>query len=198
MKNILPHIKTYIFRGLLALIPVALTYLAVRFLYVTIDQRVMGMAVEFIGFSIPGLGLLLVLLVLYFVGVGASNVAGKEILHFIERVTNRVPIIKSTYQIGKQVATSFSLPEKQVFKRAVLVEFLKPGSWTIGFVTGTLTDKKDNDQKLLKVYVPTPPNPTSGFILILKESETRDPGWSIEETMKTVISAGIIGPVEIR
>lgn len=198
MKKIFKHLKMFIWRGLIALIPIGLTYFVVRFLYLTVDKSVAGIISEYLGFVIPGLGLILVLVILYLIGIVTSNIVGKQILGLLERVTEKIPLIKSTYQIGKQLSTTFSLPERQVFKRVVLVEFLKPGSWTIGFVTGTLVDKKNNNEKLLKVYIPTPPNPTSGFILILKESETRDPGWSIEDTMKTVISAGIIGPAEIK
>ena len=86
----------------------------------------------------------------------------------------------------------------KVFKRAVLVDFLKPGIYTIGFVTGTIIDKKNNDEIFLKVFVPTPPMPTSGTMVIVRESQTRDPGWTIEEAMKSVISGGIIGPTELR
>ena len=85
-----------------------------------------------------------------------------------------------------------------MFKRAVLVEYLKPGMWTIGFVTGVVIDRKNSDEKLLKVFVPTPPSPTSGTMVVVRESQTRDPGWSIEEAMKTVISGGIIGPTDIK
>ena len=85
-----------------------------------------------------------------------------------------------------------------MFKRAVLVDYLKPGIWTIGFVTGTIHDHQHPQTKLLKVFVPTPPNPTSGTMVVVRESETRDPGWSIEDALKTVISGGIIGPKEIR
>ena len=100
--------------------------------------------------------------------------------------------------MGRQLSSTFSLPEKQVFRRAVLVEYLKPGIWTIGFVTGTIIDKSNNDELLLKVFIPTPPNPISGTMVVVKESQTRDPGWSIDEALKAVISGGVIGPAEIR
>ena len=116
----------------------------------------------------------------------------------VEEVTKRLPFIKTTYQVGKQLADSLSLPEKQVFKRAVLVDYLKPGIWTIGFVTGTVIDRKNNDEVLLKVFVPTPPNPTSGTMVVVRESETRDPGWTIEDAIRAVVSGGIIGPNEIK
>lgn len=196
MNHIIQHLRRNVFRGLLAVIPIGLSVLAIQFLYVFIDRKVMGLAADKIGYTFPGLGILLVLVLLYFLGIAARNVVGREIFKTIEQVTRRIPIIKTTYEIGKQLSTTLALPEKQVFKRVVLVPFLKANIWTVGFVTGVIADRRNGDE-LLKVYVPTPPNPTSGTIVLIRESDTRDPGWSIEEAMKTVISGGIIGPLEI-
>jgi uncharacterized membrane protein len=198
MKGFLGHLKKYIIRGLLAIIPLALTYFAIKIFYTTVDQRAVSLLDRLTGFSFPGLGILIVLLSLYILGLIASNVVGKKAFGLIEKITNHIPLIKTTYKIGKQLGTTLSLPEKKVFKRAVLVEYLKPGMWTLGFVTGTVIDKKNNDEKLLKVYIPTPPNPVSGTMVVVKESQTRDPGWTIEEALRTVISGGIIGPEEFR
>jgi len=198
MKKFMNHVKRYIIRGVIAIIPIALTYVVLRFLYMAIDKRIMGLIDDLIGFSIPGFGLILMLIILYIIGITASNLVGKQMFAIIERVTNRIPIIRTTYQIGKQISATLSLPERQVFKRAVLVDFLKPGIWTIGFVTGEIIDTKNNNERLLKVFIPTPPNPTSGTMVVVKESETRDPGWTIEEAMKAVVSGGIIGPNQIR
>ncbi|OGX05589.1 MAG: hypothetical protein A3G87_00475 [Omnitrophica bacterium RIFCSPLOWO2_12_FULL_50_11] len=192
------HIKKYILRGLFAIIPIGLSLFAIRFFYVAIDQKMMGAVDDVLGFRVPGFGMLLLLVFLYLLGVGASNVMGKQVFGLIERITDRIPIIKTTYQVGKQVVSAFSLPERQVFKKVVLVDYLKPGIWTIGFVTGTIIDRKNKDDRLLKVFVPTPPNPTSGTMVVVRESQTRDPGWTIEEAMRCVISGGIIGPDEIR
>jgi uncharacterized membrane protein len=198
MRNLFRHIRTYILRGLLAIVPVALCFFSVKILYTTIDSRFTPMVEKIFDFTFPGLGLLLAVVTLYVLGLIASNVIGKQFFGLIEGIANRLPLIRTIYQVGRQLTVTLSLPEKQVFKRAVLVEYLKPGIWTIGFVTGTITDKKSNDEALLKVFVPTPPNPTSGTVVAVKESQTRDPGWSIEEALKYVISAGIIGPTEIR
>lgn len=197
MKNIFTHTKKYVFRGLIALIPVVLTFVIIQFLYVAIDQRVMNLVEDWLGFSVPGLGILILAGVLYIAGLITSNVIGNRIIRIIETITEKIPIIGTIYNIGKQLSTTFSLPEKQVFKRAVLVEFLREDVWTIGFVTGTLFDKTKN-QTLLKVYVPTPPNPTSGFILFLREDQVRDPGWSIDAALKLTVSGGILGPDTIQ
>jgi uncharacterized membrane protein len=194
MKDFLAHARMYIFRGLFAIIPLALCFFAVQLLYVLIDRRVM----KLIGLNIPGLGILLVLVSLYFIGLITSNVIGHRLFAIVESITNRIPLIKTTYQVGKQLASTFSLPEKQVFKRAVLAEYLREGTWTLGFVTGTIIDLKNNNEALLKVFIPTPPNPTSGTMIIVRESQVRDPGCTIEEAIKTVISGGIIGLKEIK
>ena len=197
MKSIFKHLKSYILRGLLAVIPLALTAFAIKILYTTIDKRITGLIEEIIGFSFPGLGILLLVAVLYFLGLIVSNVLGRQIFGLLDRIANRIPLVKTTYNVGRQLSSSFSLPEKQVFRRAVLVEYLKPGIWTIGFVTGTIVDKSNNDELLLKVFIPTPPNPISGTMVVVRESQTRDPGWSIDEALKAVISGGVIGPTEI-
>lgn len=192
------HFKKYIIRGFLALIPLVLSYFVIQLLYIGIDQRILAEVDQFIGLHIPGLGILLLLVAFYVLGLIASNMIGRKIFSLIEKITTRIPIIKTTYQVGKQLSTTLAVPEKQVFKRAVLVDFLTPGIWTVGFVTGTVIDHQNDDDVLLKVYIPTPPNPTSGTIVLVRETQTRDPGWSIDDAMKTVISAGIIGPTEIK
>jgi uncharacterized membrane protein len=198
MKKLVAHIKKYIFRGLLAVVPLFLTYLAIKLLYTAIDQRAVGLVDRFFGFKFPGLGIVLVLVTLYILGLLASNVVGKKLFGLLGRITNHIPLIKTTYKVGQQLGATLSLPEKQVFKKALLVEYLKPGMWTIGFVTGEVVDRKSNDERLLKVYIPTPPNPTSGTMVVVRETQTRDPGWTIDEALQAVLSGGIIGPEELR
>ena len=198
MKALISHMKKYTIRGFLATIPLLLSVLVVQLLYVNIDKRIVGLVDKTTGFSFPGLGIILLVTSLYLLGVVTSNIAGRKMFSMIEQVTKRLPFIKTTYQVGKQLSETLSIPEKHAFKRALLVDYLKPGIWTIGFVTGKIYDRKKKDEVLLKVFVPTPPNPTSGTMVVVRESETRDPGWTIEEAIRTVVSGGIIGPDEIR
>jgi len=196
MKRLFKHTRMYIFRGLLAIIPLGLSIIVIRVIYVMIDRRIIDALAKIIGYRIPGLGIILVLVLLYFLGLIASNVLGKRLFHIFENIFQRIPIIKTTYQVGKQISTPLSLPEKQAFQKAVLVDFFKPGNKVIGFVTGTVVDGK-TQETLLKVFIPTVPNPTSGFLVIMKESETVDPGWIVDEAIRAVISGGIIGPETI-
>lgn len=196
MKKFFNHMKQYMFRGLLTLIPVGLTIFTIRIVYVFIDKRVTEVIARYTGHHIPGLGLLLFIIVLYVTGLVASNMIGKKMISVIDRISARIPIIKMTYLVGKQLSNTLSLPEKHIFKKAVLVDFFKPGTWVVGFITGEIRDNQ-NGEVFVKVFIPTVPNPTSGFLAIMKESQVKDPHWSVEEAMKMVISGGIIGPEKI-
>lgn len=196
-KGFYNHVKVQVVRGLLAIIPIVLSLLVLRFLYLAIDIRIMKILYQFIGFNIPGLGILLVIVLLYLTGVAASNLIGRRILKTFDKLMNAIPLVKSTYKVGRQVANVLSIQDKRIFKRAVLVEYLKPGIWTVGFMTGVVVDRKNNNEKLLKVFVPTPPNPMSGTMVLVRESQIRDPGWTVEQAIETVVSGGLIGPEEI-
>ncbi|MGA1824652.1 MAG: DUF502 domain-containing protein [bacterium] len=194
--NIIKHIKKYFTAGLLAIIPLFLVFIVIRFIYIFIDQNILNYLDNFIGIRIPGLGLLFTILLFYLIGIFFHNLLGKWLLKLFERMTKKIPIIGTTYQVGKQISNTLSLPEKQVFKRVVLVNYLKDDIYTIGFITGSLIDKKSG-MKLFKVFIPTPPNPTTGTMIIIHEKEIIEPGWTIDEGIRTVISAGIIGPEDI-
>ena len=196
-KRIFQHIRKYILRGLFAIIPISLTMWIVYLIYAFIDSKVMGLIDQYLGVRVPGLGVLLLLLVLYMIGIIAGNILGRRFINLIENILSKVPILNTTYHIGKQLSNTLSLPEKQVFKKVVLVDYFKPRVWSVGFVTGSMLEKRTGDT-LLKVFIPTVPNPTSGILVMLKESETRNPGWTVEEGMRMVISGGIIGPESIK
>lgn len=193
MRAVFKHIRTFIFRGLLAIVPLVLSFFVIRFLYLAVDQKVANLIENIVGFRIPGLGIVLVLVILYLLGLAASNWAGKQVFCVIERVMDRIPVIKTIYHLGKQFGTALSLPEKHVFKRAVLVEHFKPGVHSIAFVTGEVVDGKSGE-RLLKLFIPTAPNPTTGFVVMVAPDKVRDLSWTVPEAMNVVISGGIIGP----
>ena len=198
MKKFITHVRVNILHGVLAIIPLVLSLLAIKLIYALVAAPIEDMFHDSFGFSIPGLGILLVLISLYLIGLVASNVLGKQFFGLIERLTRKIPLINTTYQVGKQLQETLSLPEKSLFKEVVLVDFFQPGVWTIGFVTGKVTDTGNHDEELLKVFIPLVPNPTSGFFVVLKSSDTVDPHWSVEEALKMVISGGIISPPTVR
>jgi uncharacterized membrane protein len=196
MTGLFRHIKTAVFRGFLVLLPLALSFIVLRFVYLAVDQRVAGLLEKRIGVNIPGLGLLLVLVILYLLGLIASNIVGRRFLAGVDRFSGRVPLIRTTYKLGKQLGNAFSSPGSGQLKRVVLVEQFRPGVWSVGFVTGHMTDRRTGE-KLVRLFLPQGPNPTSGFMIIIRESEVRPIDWTVPEAMNAIISGGISGPDQL-
>ena len=199
MKNVMRHIRIYIMRGIFAIIPIFLTVLAIQLLYVLIDKRVMTFLERFIEVRhIPGMGILLVLISLYLIGMIVSNVVGRQFFYFVEWLSQRVPIIKAVYHVGKQLSEGLSeAGDKQAFKKVLLVKWNSESAWVIAFVTGKIIDQRTGET-LIRVFMPHVPSPATGFIFIVKESDTIDPGWTIEEAIKMIVSGGIVSPKEIK
>jgi len=134
------------------------------------------------------------LIVLYLVGLVASNIFGRRILEGLAHLAERIPVIGVIYRMGKQLSgTLEQTSDSNMFRRPVLVPYAAKNTWQVGFVTGSVKSKSSGEE-LLKVYVPTPPNPTTGFVYFLREEDVRDPGWSVEEAMQCILSGGLVGP----
>ncbi len=196
MNRVFKHLRTTVFRGLLAAIPLVLTYLVLRLLYVAVDQRVAHLIERLAGVNIPGLGVALVLVALYLLGLLTGNWLGRQVLGLLERLATRIPLVKTVYGLGKQLGQAFSRPEGKTFREVVMVEFFRPGLWSVGFVTGEVRDRAGGE-RLLKVFVPTAPNPTAGFTLVVREAAVRRLSWTVQEGMNHVLSGGVIGPPEL-
>jgi uncharacterized membrane protein len=199
MKNILERIRTYFFQGLFAVIPLLICAFSIYLLYVLIDKKVMGFLDNFFQVrQIPGLGILLVFVFLCLIGLIASNIIGRQIFRFIENISKRIPMINTIYSIGKQLTQGFSVNSKNpAFKRAVLIKFNDNELLMPGFVMGSVLDAKTKEEMLF-VYVPTVPTPMGGFIFMVKASQAVDPGWTVEECLKVIVSMGIISPKEAK
>jgi len=194
MPRFFAHLRRFIIRGALALIPIALPAIAVYLLYDFIDRRIVALVEETMHLSFPGMGIILLLLVLYLMGVIVSNIFGRSILEGVEQLIDRVPGFKAIYRLGKSLSGTLSQSGDQaLFRRPVLVPYAAPNQWQIGFVTATM-HVEGSDEELLRVFVPTPPNPATGLVYIVKASNVRDPGWSVEEAMQCLMSGGIVGP----
>lgn len=199
MKNIFKHIEFCILRGAVASIPIVLCYFAITLLYNLVDKKVIAFINQFYNVQhIPGLGIFLVLVILYLGGLIVGNMLGKSILKLIETISKRIPVIKVIYGIGKQLSQSLEVTdEKKGFKKAVLVNFNNQNVLIPGFMTGTIMDEQTGEEKVL-VFLPTAPSPTQGFVTAVKPDQIIDPGWSVEEGLKIVVSAGIIAPKSIQ
>ncbi len=193
------HIRVHVFRGLLAVTPVLMCAGAIYLLYVLIDKKIIGLLSNFFNIqAFPGLGILLVLVALYLIGLIVSNIIGRRLLKAVEKLTTHIPFIKSIYGVGKQLSQSFSTGDKahQAFKKMVLVKYGHNDILIPAFVMSTIVDEKTKEE-LLFVYMPNVPSPPGGFIFLVKASQTVDPGWSGEECLKTMLSFGIVPPKSI-
>lgn len=193
MKTLAAHLRNYIVRGLITVIPVAVTFFVLRFLYVLIEDNVMGFVRARVGTSFPGMGIILLLITLYGLGLLASNFIGRQLLRLLDSVSDRLPFVRTIYQVGKQLSVTLSINRNSMVKKVVCLKHPLMGVWTPGLVMGEVTAKESGD-RLLKVLVPIAPNPASGFLFLVRQEETCEPGWTVEEGVKYFVSDGILSP----
>jgi uncharacterized membrane protein len=193
--------KRYFIAGLLVWIPLGITLWILNLILVTADQTLSLLPPDLrpevlLGLSLPGAGLVVTLLVILITGVLAANYVGRKLLAVGEQLLVKIPVVKSIYGGVKQVSDTLFSSEGQAFRQAVLVEYPRRGSWTVGFQTGVPTGEVaaaiGSDH--ISVYVPTTPNPTSGFFLIVPKSEVKPLEMSVDNALKYIISMGVVGP----
>ena len=194
--------KKYFITGLLLWIPVVITIWVLEVIVTTLDQSLVLLPETWqpkalIGWSIPGLGVLLTLLVLFLTGLLARNIIGERLVLIWEGLLGRIPIVRSIYSSVKQVSDTILSPNGQAFRKALLVQYPRAGSWTIAFQTGTPAGeirRRLVDSDMVSVYVPTTPNPTSGFFLMLPRADVVELDMSVDEALKYVVSMGTVAP----
>lgn len=193
--------KRYFITGLLVLVPLVITLWVLTFVVTTMDQSLdlLPNALHpeaWLGRNIPGLGVLLTVGVILGTGMFASNILGERLLRMWEAAVLRVPVVNSIYNGVKQVSDTLFKPGGQAFRKALLVRWPHADSWTIAFLTGQPGGDVVNhlDDDYVSVYVPTTPNPTSGYFVMLRRSEVVELDMSVDEALKYVISMGVVAP----
>ena len=181
--------------GFLVSLPLFITIIVLTWLFSTIDNFLQPSIRFLLGRSYTGLGFVIVLFFIYLVGLVASNVLGKRFINAAESLVIKVPLVRSLYGAVKQLTGTLSSPGRDDFQKVVLVAFPVKGSWTIGFVTNR--QKSEDGEALYYIFVPTAPNPMSGFLLITKETEVTPLNVSVEQAMRMVMSAGSMLPPKI-
>ena len=201
------NIKKYIITGVISIIPLALTYWLIKYLFMffsepgkyivdiifkyTFINKIPFIMDFYIYFSYL-IGFLLTILFLFIVGAIISNVFGKRLYIFFESILNKIPIVNKVYQTIKQITNTFTKDNSKAFQKVVLIEYPKDNLWTLAMVSGE-TYNKDNE-KCYKLFVPTTPNPTSGYLILIKSKDAIETNISVEEAMEIIISAGMISP----
>ena len=181
--------------GVLTVVPAGITILILVWFFVTIDSILQPVIKTIWGHRIPGAGFGITIVLIYLIGVIASNVVGKRLIRYGESALPWMPVVRQLYTGIKQLLESFSVPRGTGFMQVVLIEFPRKGMRVIGFVTNELCDEPG--KKLLTVFIPTSPNPTSGFLQIVGEDEIIRTDISIENALKMVVSAGRVSPEEL-
>ena len=189
--------KNYFFTGILSIIPIAMTYFIISKLFsIFSNPGKYLIAYLFPGIDIPYIdmfiGFILTITFLYIIGLIVSNVLGRKFYKLFESILNKIPLVNYIYNTIKQITETLSASQKHAFKKVVFIEYPKSEIWTIALVTGESNDK--NGDKYYQVFVPTTPNPTSGFMLYIKKSNVKDTDLSVDEGLKIVISGGMLAP----
>ena len=194
-------LRKYLIAGLLVWIPLAATLFIVKVLIDLMDLTILLLPVSLRpdnlwGFTIPGMGLILALIVLILTGALAANLIGRRLVDLWENILGRIPLVRNIYNAFKKIATTILSAENKSFRKVVLVEFPKSGVWSMGFLTNP--DIRINSptiqDKLIAVFVSTTPNPTTGFFILLPKNKVVELDISVEEAFKLIISIGVIMP----
>lgn len=194
--------KRYFITGLLIWIPLIITVWVIALLIGTLESFVPAFLSpqSLFGFGIPGFGVLLVVCVVLLTGLLGANFIGRAMVERWELLLGRIPLVRSIYNSVKQVSDTVLAPDGQAFREAVLIQYPRPGVWTIAFLTGAPTgevaEKLNGDY--VSVYVPTTPNPTSGFFLMLPRSEVRVLDMSVDAALKYIVSMGVVAPASVK
>jgi uncharacterized membrane protein len=193
--------KRYFITGLLIWVPLGLTAWVLKFLIGTMDQSLLLLPDslqpdQLLGMDIPGIGTVLTLLVVFITGLLTANIIGQKLVSFWEGVLWRIPVVKSIYWGIKQVSDTIFSSQGEAFRKALLVQYPREGSWTIAFMTGQPGGDVINhlEGEYISVYVPTTPNPTSGFFLMMPKSDVIELDMSVDEALKYIISMGVVPP----
>jgi uncharacterized membrane protein len=193
--------RKYFVTGLLILVPIGITLWVLNLIISTMDQSLLLLPERWrpgalLGIHVPGVGAILTLLFVFLVGLLTRNFIGKQVVGWWEALLRRIPVVNSIYSSVKQVSDTLLSSSGNAFRKAVLVQYPRHGSWTIAFLTGVPGGDVKNHLvgDYISVYVPTTPNPTSGFFLMMPRAETVELDMSVDEALKYIVSMGVVAP----
>ncbi len=196
-------LRTWLFAGLLVLVPIMITVAVINWVVSTLDETLRILPAQWqpellIGFYIPGLGVVFALVILLLIGAATSNFIGKKLVNWWDGLLNRIPVVRSVYAAVKQVSDTLFSDKGNAFRKALLIQWPREGLWTVAFLTGKPGHSVGQQlgDGYISVYVPTTPNPTSGYMMLVREADCRPLDMSVDEALTYVISMGVIVPPE--
>jgi uncharacterized membrane protein len=205
-SNLLGRLRNYLLAGILVTAPIGITFWLTWSLISWVDQRVLPFIPArynpetYLPFGVPGVGLIVAIIVLILIGAVTAGLVGRWAVNLSERILNRMPVIRSIYGPTKQIFEMVFGERSTAFREVVLIEFPRAGQWSIGFVSGVTKGEIQEfiEGEILSVYVPTTPNPTSGFLVFVPRCDAVALSMSAEEAFTTVISHGLVTPPDRR
>jgi uncharacterized membrane protein len=194
-------LKKYLITGLLIWIPLVITIWVLKLIVDALDQVLPLLPNEFrtenwLGIHVPGMGVVMTLVIVLITGLFATNLIGARLVHLWHDVLHRIPVVSSIYSSVKQISDTLFSSSGQAFRKALLVQWPQPGMWTIAFLTGIPGGDVANHLKgdYVSVYVPTTPNPTGGYFVIVPRKDTIELDMTVDEALKYIISMGVVPP----
>jgi uncharacterized membrane protein len=205
VKSIRTILKNYFLTGLLVILPIFITGYVIWFLIKAMDTFLKYIPTKYLpetylNIYIPGLGLILGVILIIAVGVLARNIAGRTVLQFWDNLIDRIPLARILYSSVKQLLQAFFFQNSDSFQRVALVEYPRRGIYVLGFITGESRGEAQEkiNKKMINVFIPTTPNPTSGFYILVPEGDLTMLDMSVEDAFKLLISGGLVSPNEIK
>ena len=196
-----PFIKRYLITGLVIWVPLVITVWVLLLVVNMMDQTLLLLPPQlrtenWLGVHVPGMGIVLTLLIVFVTGVLAANIIGQRLVAFWEGVLARIPVVNSIYNGVKQVSDTLFSPSGQAFRKALLVQWPREGMWTIAFQTGTPEGElmRHLPADSVSIFVPTTPNPTGGYFVIVPRADVIELDMSVDEAVKYIISMGVVAP----
>lgn len=193
--------RKYFITGLLIWIPLVITIWVLKLIVETLDQSLLLLPDEwrtesFLGIHVPGLGVILTLVIVFVTGVFATNFFGARLVHLWHEILHRIPVVNSIYSSVKQISDTLFSSTGQAFRKALLVQWPREGMWTIAFLTGTPGGDVVNHLPgdYVSVYVPTTPNPTGGYFVMVPRQDVIELSMSVDAALKYIISMGVVSP----
>lgn len=193
--------RKYFIAGLLIWIPLVITLWVLDLIVVTLDQSLLLLPPEwrtesFLGFHVPGLGVILTLVIVFVTGVLATNFLGARLVHLWNEILHRIPVVNSIYSSVKQISDTLFSSSGQAFRKALLVQWPREGMWTIAFMTGRPGGDvaRHLPDDCISVYVPTTPNPTGGYFVMMARKDVIELDMSVDAALKYIISMGVVAP----
>lgn len=194
-RQILRTLQRVFVSGILVVVPVTVTLFVLYFLFQKIDGLLSPLFLKYLGYSLPGMGFLATLVLIFVVGIIARNVIGGRLFGLGELIFVRTPLVRAVYTAAKQLLEAVTSTDRKAFNRAVMIEYPRPGMYSIGFASSEMELRTgERSQLMIAIFVPSTPTPVTGFVVMLPADEVHELHMSTEEAIKYIVSGGFAAP----